>query len=63
LWLLAALLVLEMQAISIQQVAVDPNMQQAGNEFQCIDILVQSSCMQQLKSTFIRQNSTQAIEI
>jgi hypothetical protein len=34
LWLLAALLVLEVQAISIQQVAVDPNMQQAGNEFQ-----------------------------
>jgi hypothetical protein len=34
LWLLAALLVLEMQAISIQQVAVGPNMQQAGNKFE-----------------------------
>jgi hypothetical protein len=31
LWLLAALLVLEMQAISIQQVAVDRSMQQEGN--------------------------------
>jgi hypothetical protein len=40
LWLLATLLVLEMQAISIQQVVVDRNMQQAGNKLQCIDTLI-----------------------
>jgi FKBP-type peptidyl-prolyl cis-trans isomerase 2 len=37
LWLLAATLVLEIQAIPIQQVVVDLNMQQAGNKFQFSD--------------------------
>jgi hypothetical protein len=33
LWLLAATLVLAIQAVPIQQVVVDLNMQQAGNKF------------------------------
>jgi len=37
LWLPAASLVPEMQAISTQQVVVDPSMQQAGNKLQCTD--------------------------
>jgi hypothetical protein len=63
LWLLAALLVLEMQAISIQQAVVDPNMQQAGNKLQCSDTVIESFCVRHLKNIFKRQNLTQTIEI
>jgi hypothetical protein len=48
LWLLAALLVLEMQAISIQQVAVDRSMQQAGNKLQCSDTVICAALEQYL---------------
>jgi hypothetical protein len=51
LWLLAALLVLEMQAISTQQVAVDPNMQQAGNKLQRTDTLICATLEEYLRET------------